>query len=79
VNETLDDLELELRRLPGVVSVSLRGNERLEVHICLTNWADLSAVRQRAELLVLAHHEHPQITVSRAGEGLATEGAAESA
>ena len=80
MNETLDDLELELRRLPGVIAVALQHGEHLEVHICLTTWADASAVRQRAELLALAHHEHPKLVVVRAGEGLTVERpAAESA
>ena len=73
MNETLDDLELELRRLPGVIAVALQTNEYRDVHISLTTWADASAVRQRAELLALAHHEQPKLTVTRAGEGLPTE------
>jgi len=73
MNETLDDLELELRRLPGVIAVALQDGAQLRVHLSLTTWADASAIRQRAELLALAHHPEPRLTVSRAGEGLPVE------
>jgi hypothetical protein len=73
VNDTLDDLELELRRLPGVISVAVSDEDGLRVHLCVTSWADATAVRQRAELLALSHDEAPTLTVSRAGEGLTVE------
>jgi hypothetical protein len=69
VNGTVDDLELELRRLPGVIAVGLDDSESpLRVALFLDREADGELLTRQAELLALVHDPQPVIAISRSTE-----------
>ena len=62
MHETTDDLELEVRRLPGVVAVGLDDTgPQLRVAVFLARDTDADLIRQRVELLALAHDPQPVV------------------
>jgi phage terminase large subunit-like protein len=63
VNGGLDDLELEVRRIPGVVAVGLRRADRLVVQVAVAAGADPAGVAERARMLALAYDADPVVEV----------------
>lgn len=65
MSETLDSLELELRRIPGVVAVGLEmTGQGLGVRVAVARGADSEEIGRRAEMLALAHDERPRVAVT---------------
>ena len=60
---SVDELELELRRLPGVLAVGLIANSELVVTLWVVPGTDASSLTAQAELLALGHHDHPVVSV----------------
>ena len=73
LTETIDDLELEIRRLPGVIAVGFDDEQpHLVVGLFLMPDADTELIRQRVELLALVHDPEPRIVTQDAGTAVPT-------
>lgn len=63
MNGNLDDLELELRRIPGVVTVGMRRDDRLVLQVVVMPGTDPVEVAERARVLARAYEAAPMIEV----------------
>lgn len=63
MNGGLDDLELEVRRIPGVVAVGVRRTDRLVVEVAVAAGTDPARVAERARMLALAYDAEPAVEV----------------
>lgn len=63
MNADLDDLELEVRRIPGVLVVGVRREGSLVVEVGVGPGVDPAAVAARVEVLARAHDASPKVRV----------------
>lgn len=63
MNDRLDELELEVRRIPGVVAVGVRHEEGLVVEVAVAPGIDPAAVAQRVRTLARAYDTDPVVEV----------------
>jgi hypothetical protein len=75
VNGGLDDLELEVRRIPGVVAVGIRRDGRLVIGVAVAADADAGAVAERVRTLALAYDADPAVEVRSLAPPEPTDGA----